>query len=253
MRALLEALGATVYALPVISIEPPEDQGPLDEAVRNLQSYDWVVFSSQNAVEAVFDRLSTLGLPARFSDRIKVAALGPTTAAALTAEGVSIDCQSARATGRDLAKDMGKLGLKNQRILLPQGDLARPDLRTGLEEAGARVQTVVAYRTAQPIEIDVTVLDSLRRGEVDAVAFASPSAVRNLVEILGPHQSCLRRAWLACIGPTTADQLKEFGFKPAATAAEHTSEGLVQAIAQMTNVPKMDASPVSDCQGDNRE
>jgi uroporphyrinogen-III synthase len=125
---------------------------------------------------------------------------------------------------------MANMGVRNARILLPVGNLSRPDLHAGLEAAGALVDQLVVYCTVAPTEVDQTALRALRSGQVDLVALASPSAMRNLVEILGPDQNVLWSIPLACIGPSTAGAVRSLGFEPSVVAAEHTLSGLAAAI-----------------------
>jgi uroporphyrinogen-III synthase len=178
-------------------------------------------------------RLTALGLPAALPSHLRVAAVGAATAHELGSRGVPIHLVPAEGTAARLAVHMVGAGAGGTRILLPVGNLARPHLRRGLEEAGAQVDQVVAYRTVRPAEVDEAALEAVRRGDIDAVALASPSAIRHLVDLLGPHASCLQKARLACIGPTTAAEVRELGLEPSAVAGEHTLQGLVQAIASL--------------------
>ena len=230
LGSLLEGLGATVVELPTLAIQPPEDYAPLDAALRNLPHYDWVAFASRNAVRAVFDRLPALSLPATLPVGLCVAAVGPSTASALNSRGVVPDCVPERATASELAAAMIRDGIEGARIFLPAGNLTRPELRRELEDAGADVEGVVAYRTVRPNEIDTSALDGLRKGAVDVVALASPSAVRNLVDMLRGDTACLQHSALACIGPSTAEAVQALGLSPAVVATSHTLVGLAEAI-----------------------
>lgn len=231
LRARLEELGAGVVSLPVVAYEPVEDLEPLDRALRRLESYHWVVFASRNAVRIVFQRLLTLEPPESFSPSLRLAAVGRATAGEIERFGRRVDCLPAKATGADLAEAMSRLGGRGTRILLPQGDLARPELAQGLHLAGAQVDEIVIYHTVLPREAATAALDELRGGRIDVVAVASPSAVRNLVILLDGELEGLRRAALACIGPTTAEAVREVvGSEAAAVAVDQTLEGLVSAV-----------------------
>jgi uroporphyrinogen-III synthase len=220
-----------VLSLPTVEILPLEDYGPLDTALERLEAYHWVCFASRNAVRAVFERLETRGW--RLPEALRVAAVGPSTAAEIEGRGVNVQCVPGEATGMALAAELAGRGVAGQRILLPVGDISRPDLREGLEAAGARVDRVVVYRTVRPEQADAVGLAALRRGEVDVVALASPSAARNLTEMLDGDVSHLQAARLVCIGPTTAGAVRELGLEPATVAEPHTVEGLVAAIVQL--------------------
>lgn len=231
LRAPLEALGATVLELPAIEIGPPEDMSGLDRALANLNGYAWTVFSSRNAVEAVLTRLAELGLEARFAGQ--VAAVGPSTVRQLEERGVAVACMPQEANAEALVRALEAHGVAGKRILLPVGNIARPDLHDGVRAAGALVDQVIAYRTMQPTDVPGSVLEQLRRGEADVVALASPSAFRNLVSMLGSEAGRLERVHVACIGPTTANAVRECGLSPAVVARESTIDGLVAAILQI--------------------
>lgn len=222
LRTMLEPLGATVLELPAIAIEPPRDPEPLRRAIERLTDYDWIAFTSRNAVRAVVGPLTPRGP--------RIAAVGPATAAELEVRGLRVDLIPDEATGVALAAALAARGVAGRRVLVPCGDLARSDLRDGLREAGARVDEVPAYRTVRPASADSGSLEALRRGKVDAVTLLSPSAVRNLAEMLDGEMDCLRRVRLVCIGPTTGAAVRELGLEPAAEAEEHTVEGLVRAL-----------------------
>lgn len=229
LMSRLRTLGAAVLTLPTVEIVPPEDVGPMDEALRQLGSYHWITFSSRNAVRSTFRRLEGLGLP--FPNRLRVAAIGPSTAVELESRRVRIDCQPDEASAQALAEALVRYGIRGKSILQPAGDLARPELHELLERAGACVDVVQAYRTVMPEGADTYLLDSVRRGRVDIIALASPSAARNLLSLLGVED--LRGVQLACIGPTTAQTVRGLGLAPAVVAASHTHEGLVAAIVEL--------------------
>jgi uroporphyrinogen III methyltransferase/synthase len=230
LRRRLETLGAQVLELPAIEIVPPEDSTPLDIALRALETFDWIAFTSRRAVRAVFDRLSTLGLSGELPCR--VAAVGPATEAELAERGINVDCRPTEARAAALGDALRRHGVAGRDVLLPTGDLALPDLRAGLEAAGARVVEIVAYRTLQPLEARSESIQALRRGGVDAIALASPSAARNLAAMLGADIPLLQHVRLVCIGPATAAAVRELGLEPAAVAGEHTLDGLVTGIVE---------------------
>lgn len=227
-RARLEELGSTVLELPTIDFAPPLDWEKLDDALRNLARYHWIAFTSRNAVRAVFQRLADLNLERDLPEF--VAAVGPSTAAELASHGIAVRCEPRDATAAALVTAMTEAGVDGKRVLIPHGDLARPELATGLRVAGAQVDEVSAYRTIQPLEARGAALDALRRGGVDVVALASPSSLRNLVTMLGVQVTCLQYVKLVCIGPTTAAAVRDLRLEPAAIADEHTLDGLVRAI-----------------------
>ncbi|GAC1445340.1 MAG: hypothetical protein NVSMB52_06190 [Chloroflexota bacterium] len=230
-REKLEGCGASVIELPTVAIEPSDDTSILDDALENQQRYHWIAFTSRNAVQIVYGRLEALGLPPVLLPRI--AAVGPSTASEVENYGSKVECAPHQATASDLARTMGKLGLAGVRVLIPAGDIARHELAHGLRDAGALVDQIVVYRTVQPLETRRASLDSLRTGGVDVIALASPSAIRNLSDMLGAHVPVLQHVKLACIGPSTAAAVHSLGLQPAITARNHTLEGLVESIVDL--------------------
>lgn len=233
LRSRLEALGAVVFSLPTITISPPDDWEEVDASLRALSRYDWIAFTSRNAVRATFDRLEAVGLPRALPQAMRVAAVGPATAAALHARGVTVTTVPERATAAALAAEMASTNLQGIRVLVPLGDHARPDLIRGLRDAGAEAHPLVVYRTVPPETVAQEVLARVRRCEVDAITLASPTAVDHLSSLLGEERDVLHQIPLICIGPTTAAMARDLGLWPAAVATEHTMDGLVEAVATL--------------------
>jgi uroporphyrinogen III methyltransferase/synthase len=228
----LEALGAHVIALPAITIEPAEDTAPLDAALGELASYDWIVFTSANGVAAFDERLRANGLDWSARNRARIAAIGPATATALRARGICADLVPGEYVAEGLVAALGNVA--GQRILLPRADIARETLRDELRLRGAEVDEIAAYRTVvQPLAPDL--LERAFGDErVDAITFTSSSTVRSLMESLrasgrDPALS-LAGVALACIGPITAATLREEGLEPGLVAREYTVAGLVAAL-----------------------
>ncbi|GAC1474268.1 MAG: uroporphyrinogen-III synthase [Chloroflexota bacterium] len=231
LRSRLEELGATVLLLPTIEILPPFDMEPLDRALRDLKRYGWIVFTSRYAVETVFRRMGALGLSQTLPPSVRIAAVGPSTAVRLAERGYRdvVAPRSENARARDLAEALCEVGVNGQRLLFPAADLARQELRQVLEDGGAEVHTVIAYRTATPIDPDRGLIDALCHGEIDVVAIASPSAIHNLAAMLEPDAWCLKRTGVACIGPTTAEAIRGLDIEPIVSKTANI-DGLVEAI-----------------------
>jgi len=232
----LEALGADVIEMPTIHIEPPESYGPLDQAIRALDHYDWVVFTSVNGVAAFFERLEVGGGDARALPL--VAAIGPATSDALRARGIRPDCQPAKFTGEDLVRALSEHGdIARKRLLLPRAAEAPEAFHLGLERLGAVVDEVDAYRTVVATAADAAVRQRLTDGTVDFVTFTSSSTVRGFAGALG--RECLAalppRTRFVSIGPVTSETARELGIPIAAEAAEHTIPGLVVAVCALAN------------------
>lgn len=213
----LRSLGAVPIEFPTVRIEPAEI-GPLDDALRALDSFDWIVFTSANGVEAVFARLAAAGKDARDVGRRKVAAIGPVTARSLKVRGVEPDLVPDEYVAEAILASLGEVhGL---RFLLPRADIAREALAVGLREKGAVVTEVAAYRTVgvggPPPDLS----------GADAVTFTSSSTVRHFLA----SGAAVGTAKVVCIGPVTAATARELGLVVDAVADEYTEDGLIQAL-----------------------
>jgi uroporphyrinogen III methyltransferase/synthase len=221
--------GATVVEVPLIETVAPEDPGPLADAVAGLAEYDWVAFTSANAVRAVADRWGSEPLPAR----LRVATVGPATSRAVSeafpgAEVSVTPAADARAEG--LVAAFANEPIRGRRVLLPQSALARDTLAVGLVGLGARVEVVTAYRTVTPPSAPARIAAALD-ARVDVVALASPSAVEGFVAACPPGGP---RPPVIAIGPVTEKAAREAGLRVAATAPEPGPAGLVEALAGLT-------------------
>ena len=229
--AQLEELGAETIEAPAIRIEPPKDVRPLCEAVRNVADFDWIVLTSVNAVEAIFETLAAEGLDARALAGCRLAAIGPATAERLRGFGIRADLQPDTFTGAAVAKALAHTGnLAGAAILLPQADIAPKELVDALAAHGAQVREVVAYRTVTDFANHEAVAEMLQRGEIDWITFTSSSTVRNFLETIGPDRLTAAKVRVASIGPTTSATLREAGLEPTVEAAAYTIPGLVEAI-----------------------
>jgi uroporphyrinogen III methyltransferase / synthase len=235
LRPLLEKEGAIVSALPAIQRVPPPDWGPVDDALRTLHRYDWLAFTSRHAVHGVSSRLSEIGVAAALPPSVKVAASGPATSGAIVAAGWRADCLAEAGGAQALAEGLAAVGVRSSRILVPGSDLMRPALRDLLTAAGAIVETVTVYRTIPP-ERNSAALEGLRHGQIDIIVLASPSAVRNLMELAG--REVVAKARLVCIGQTTARAVEESGLQVAATADMPSAEGLLEAVMKVAEGTK---------------
>jgi uroporphyrinogen-III synthase len=230
---LLRGRGAEPLLYPCIAIVPPDDTSMLDSALHQAAqgNFDWLVLTSANAVLVLAQRLEALKISTDNLKSLSLAAVGPATAEAtrnlLKLETAVIPEEySAEALVYALRPTPG------MRVLLPQADLARPTMAEGLMATGATVTTVIAYHTVRGTgEVDLPAL--LAKRQVDAITFTSPSTVRNFLERMraeGGNPDKLRDMIVACIGPSTAKAARELGLTVAVLPAEHTLEGLVEAL-----------------------
>jgi len=221
----LSALGATVVEVPLVAHQPPEDGGPLHRALGRLARYEWLAFTSANAVDAMADRLAQLG--GRLPAGLRLASVGPATAHAISERfGRRVDLQpSSQYRAEGLVEAFRALDLAGQRVLLPVSDRARDTLAAGLRSQGAEVETVIAYRTVTPGDASDRLERSLSE-PFDLVILASPSAVDGLTGILGERARGLA---VAVIGPVTEQAAREAGLDVRIVASPATAPGLTAA------------------------
>ncbi len=231
---LLRGHGAIPIEVPTISVEPPRTPQQIDRAVHGLVSgrYEWIGFTSVNAVRAIREKLQEYGLDARSFAGLKVAAVGQPTADALIEFGVRPDIMpTADQTTSALLDEWppyDSLVDPINRVFLPRADIATDTLAAGLSELGWEVEDVTAYRTVRAAPPPAETREAIKTGGFDAVLFTSSSTVRNLVGIAGkPHHSTV----VACIGPQTAKAAEEHGLRVDVLAETSTAIGLVEALA----------------------
>jgi uroporphyrinogen III methyltransferase / synthase len=217
-------LGARVTSVPTIRIVPPESWARLDDAIASLDSFDWVLFASVNAVVRFFDRVAASGADARALGGVRIGAVGPATARRLNAHGIIADVVPARATAAELAASIGS---GSGRLLWPRAEGATNEPVAALEASGWSVDEVPAYRNVPVADGDFP--GEVRAGDYDVITFASGSAVRNFINASG---RVAVDAVVACIGPTTAAEADRLGVLAAVVAGEHTIDGLVAAVVE---------------------
>ncbi|HTI04144.1 MAG TPA: uroporphyrinogen-III synthase [Gemmatimonadales bacterium] len=231
----LEDRGAVAVVAPVIRIQPLEHLGALRAALTGLSAYRWVVFTSQNAVQVVFDRLVAWGLTPRVFATTAVAAIGTATAEALSVRGVVPALVPPEFVAESLAEALIAASggsLVGSRVLIPSAEDAREVLAAGLRAHGATVETIAVYRTV-PVQADLTPLAAeITRGRIDAVTFTSSSTVRSFVDLVGRPAATSGRFVTATIGPVTAGTARELGLRDVIEAEPHTVPGLVETLAR---------------------
>jgi uroporphyrinogen III methyltransferase/synthase len=233
---LLEEQGAEVVSFPTIALAPPADPGALERAVAEASGYDWIVFTSANGVQAFFERFAAQRRDVRELAAVRLAAIGPETAAQLERRllRAAIVPEDYRAEG--LAAALAGVDLRGRRVLLPRAGGARPLLPEELGRRGAVVDEVIAYQAVPPPDADVPGLTAaLADGAIDALTFTSSSTVRNFVELLGgpplPRLSGNGRPAVACIGPVTAETARGLGLPVDVVPDTYTAAALAAALA----------------------
>jgi uroporphyrinogen III methyltransferase / synthase len=245
--AMVEALrdaGAQAIVAPSIALGPPADPAPLARALDELRQrgFDWVAFTSANGVERTWDALAAAGGDARDFGGVKLAVIGPATAAALARHGLAADVVAEDFRGEGLAAAMLQAlssGSGRARVLLPRAARARDVLPDALRAAGHDVEVVAAYETrpAPRAALDA-VARELEAGRIDAVTFTSSSTVHHLYDALGPAAAALlARPRVATIGPVTSESARARGLRVDVEAPEYTVPGLVRALADSYREP----------------
>lgn len=230
----LRGFGSVPEEVPTISVEPPRNPQQMDKAVRGLVEgrYEWIAFTSVNAVRAVREKFEEYGLDARAFSGLKIAAVGDRTAASLATWGLNADLvptgeQSAAGLLAEWPAYDEDLDPIN-RVFLPRADIATENLVAGLIDLGWEVDDVTAYRTVRAAPPAPETREAIKSGKFDAVVFTSSSTVRNLVGIAGkPHVSTV----IACIGPATAKTAEEHGLRVDVLAPNPSVDDLVDALA----------------------
>ncbi|MBL3806148.1 uroporphyrinogen-III synthase [Streptomyces diastaticus] len=230
----LRSYGAVPHEVPTIAVEPPRTPQQMERAVKGLVTgrYEWIAFTSVNAVKAVREKFEEYGLDARAFAGIKVAAVGEQTADALIAFGVKPDLvPSGEQSAAGLLDDWPPYDPvfdPIDRVFLPRADIATETLVAGLIELGWEVDDVTAYRTVRASPPPAETREAIKGGGFDAVMFTSSSTVRNLVGIAGkPHNVTV----IACIGPATAKTAEEHGLRVDVMAPEPSVHKLAEALA----------------------
>jgi len=233
----LQAAGFEPVYFPVIEIRPVDDMSELDEAIRNIASYDWVVFTSVNAVDVFFTRVSPL--LKREAAGVRFAAIGPKTAEALRKHGVEPHFIPDEYVAETIIPGLGNV--RGQRILFPQAKLARKALKDAVTAAGGFPHPITVYQTI-PTAPDEKGLVALRSG-VDVIALTSPSTVHNFVAIAKVHGldplHLPKHPLFACIGPITERTAREEELPNLVAAKEYTTDGLIELISKFANKPEV--------------
>ncbi len=249
MTSRLSRYGAESTVVPTISVEPPRTPQQMERAVKGMVTgrYEWVGFTSVNAVRAVREKFEEFGLDARSFAGLRIAAVGGVTAQALRDWGISPDLvPSEEQSARGLLEEWppyDELLDPINRVFLPRADIATDTLVAGLQAMGWEVDDVTAYRTVRAAPPAASIREAIKSGAFDAVVFTSSSTVRNLVGIAGkPNPSTV----IACIGPATAKTAEEHGLRVDVLAPEPSAEALVDALADHGRSLAMTAAEVGD-------
>jgi len=238
----LRAAGFEAVYFPVIEINPIDDNIALDRALSKLKCYDWVVFTSVNAVDVVFEKIHFTTQHAESMEKssvssvfsgVKVAAIGPKTANALHERGVTLDFIPGEYVAEAILPGLGDL--RGRWVLLPRAEIARKALPEAINQAGGVAHEIAVYRTL-PAQPDAEGLTALKAG-VDLITLTSPSTVQNFIAIAQQNGldplNLPNNQLFACIGPITEQAAREVGLTNIVVAKEYTTEGLIAVIRKL--------------------
>lgn len=241
LSSQLRELGCEVIEIPFIEIRKPKSFRPLDSALENISIYDWLILTSVNGVEALFERMTRKKLSAADLEHLKIAAIGPATKAAIEKQGLTVSVTPKEYVAESVVSALRRR-VKGRRVLLVRAKVARDVIPRELRKVATLVDVMEAYETVAP-KASATKLRSVLANEKrrpHAITFTSSSTVRNFIGLLGlraaraalkkpaPHHGI----YSASIGPVTSATLREFGLPVDIQAPKYTIPGLVEAIVR---------------------
>jgi uroporphyrinogen-III synthase len=242
LSAQFRKLGADVFEIPFIEIRQPRSFQPLDAALKSLANYDWLILTSVNGVEAMWERLAKLRVTRKSFRHLKIAAIGPATKKAIGRRGIKVDVVPEEYVAESVVKSLSK-EIKGKRVLLVRAKVARDVIPRELRKAGARVDVAEAYETVVPRSSRTRLRAALKnaRQRPDVITFTSSSTVKNFVALLGPvgrgrsrrrkvRSTLLKGIMLASIGPVTSETLRNLNLGVDVEARQYTIPGLIEAI-----------------------
>jgi uroporphyrinogen III methyltransferase/synthase len=233
LSSALTGLGAGVIECPTIRLAPPDDWSPVDRALDELTGFDWLVLTSPNGVDFLFERIREKGFDSRIMAPVKLAVIGSGTADRLAKFGLKADLMPEEFVAEDLARTLISTGMSGRKILLARSAQARIVLPEELTKAGAEVHDIVLYQTLPAEGIPEGARAAFKQDRLDLVTFTSSSTVSSLMELLdGSQKEIVSKIKAACIGPITARTAREAGLDIVVEAEEHSIKGLVQAIRE---------------------
>lgn len=242
----LRKLGAEVIEIPFIEICKPKSWRPLDSALRSLRTYDWLILTSVNGVDAMWQRMGKLGVTKPALMHLRIAAIGPATRKAIEQRGVEVDLVPKEYVAESVVRSL-RDKVKGKRVLLVRAKVARDVIPRELRKTGAQVDVVEAYETVVPGSSRTRLRTALKNPKTrpHLVTFTSSSAVRNFVDLMGSRPTSLTPPAVrgrghtnldgirfASIGPVTSSTLRELGLSADISAKEFTIPGLVEAIVK---------------------
>ncbi len=230
----LRSLGATVIEIPFIEIRKPKSFRSLDSALNIIATYDWLILTSVNGVDALTQRLSHLHIDKRRLNSLRIAAIGPATKKAIEQAGLKVDVVPREYIAESVVRSLRRR-IRGKRVLLVRAKVARDVIPRELRLAGAEVDVVEAYETVVPAASRNRLRNLLKNPRLrpHVVTFTSSSTVRNFVNLLGDGKAHLSGIRFASIGPVTSSTLRELGMNPDIEASDFTIPGLVKSLVNV--------------------
>jgi uroporphyrinogen-III synthase len=230
----LRQLGAEVCEIPFIEIRPPRSFKAMDESLKLVAEYEWLILTSANGVRAMFERMAQLNIPRRVLHRLNIVAIGPATRAAIEREGLKVAVMPKEYVAESVVESLSDK-VRGRRVLLCRAKVARDVIPRELRNLGAFLDVVEAYETVTPqssrVELRALLRDPARRPHV--ITFTSSSTVQNYVALLGirsGRSQLVDGVLNASIGPVTSETLRQFELSVDIQAAQYTVPGLIEAI-----------------------
>ncbi len=232
LSASLRSLGASVIEIPFIEIRKPQSYRPLDDALKNIKTYDWLILTSANGVEAMWERLRKLRITRKNLQHLQIAAIGPATKKAIVKHGLKVKMVPEEYVAESVVKGL-RDKVNGKRVVLIRAKVARDVIPDELRAAGAQVDVVEAYETVVPEKSRARLRDLMKKTtrRPHIVTFTSSSSARNFAELLGQVKAgSLRSVQFASIGPVTSATLGDLQMPATIEAREFTMGGLIRAI-----------------------
>lgn len=228
----IEALGGEAWEFPTIDIKEPEDFSAMDQAIQNLENYQWIIFTSVNGVKYFFARLNSLNTDIRKMTGVKLCAIGPKTKEELENRGMQVTYIPSEYQAEAIVEGLQSQLNRGDKILLPRADIARKVLPEELVKLGCLVDDVVAYHTVRGTGNIELLVDLFEQDMIHGITFTSSSTVHNLVELIGKDRvyDLVKNSAIFSIGPITSETAEKLDLNVDITAKEFTIDGLVDAI-----------------------
>ncbi|MBU2644904.1 uroporphyrinogen-III synthase [bacterium] len=245
LKEKLASRGAEILSIPTIAISDPPDWTPFDQAVGMLSTFEWIVFSSVNAVRKTSDRLTTLNTEMDRFNAVKIAVVGDQTAEAVREKGWRVDLIPDQYQAEGLLVALKQSGISGKRIWIPRALKARRFLIDELEKSGSRITETPVYQNTIPYENRNQLQQALLSGKIDWITFTSSSTVTHFFKILGdtPWRNPIPK--LASIGQITTKTLTQYGLIPSVTADPQNINGLCQGILDWESAASASTSEIS--------